>query len=41
MEARYEAREEQLLEECAVPPQVFDRVTPRLERLMTQGQRAL
>jgi SRSO17 transposase len=34
MEAKYEVRKEQLLEECAVAPQVFDRVMPRLERFM-------
>jgi SRSO17 transposase len=34
MEAEYEVRKEQLLEECAVAPQVFDRVMPRLERFM-------
>lgn len=34
MEEVFEARKEQLLEECAVAPQVFDRVMPRLERFM-------
>jgi SRSO17 transposase len=34
MEAKYEARKQELLEECAVAPQVFDRVLPRLERFM-------
>jgi len=34
MEAKYEARKEQLLDECTVAPQVFDRVMPRLERFM-------
>lgn len=34
MEARYEARRVQLMEECAVPPEIFDRVVPRLERFM-------
>jgi SRSO17 transposase len=34
MEADYEVRKEQLLDECAVAPQVFDRVMPRLERFM-------
>jgi SRSO17 transposase len=34
MEADYDVRKEQLLEECAVAPQVFDRVMPRLERFM-------
>ena len=34
MEAMYEVRKEQLLDECTVAPQVFDRVMPRLERFM-------
>lgn len=34
MEAKYEARRQELLEECAVAPQVIDRVLPRLERFM-------
>lgn len=34
MEAKYEVRKGQLLEECAVMPEVFDRVMPRLERFM-------
>lgn len=34
MEEKYEVRKEQLLEECAVAAQVFDRVMPRLERFM-------
>lgn len=34
MKEGFEARKEQLLEECAVAPQVFDRVMPRLERFM-------
>jgi SRSO17 transposase len=34
MEADYEVRKEQLLDECAVAPQVFNRVMPRLERFM-------
>ena len=34
MEARYEARKQELLEECTVAPQVFDRVMPRLEKFM-------
>ena len=34
MEAKYEVRKEQLLDECAVAPEVFDRVMPRLERFM-------
>ena len=34
MEAKYEARKQELLEECTVAPQVFDRVMPRLEQFM-------
>jgi len=34
MDARYEARKQELLEECDVAPQVFERVMPRLERFM-------
>ena len=34
MEEKYEVRREQLLDECEVAPQVFDRVMPRLERFM-------
>jgi SRSO17 transposase len=34
MEAKYEVRKEHLLDECAVAPQVFERVMPRLERFM-------
>jgi len=34
MEAKYEARKQELLEECTVAPQVIDRVLPRLERFM-------
>jgi SRSO17 transposase len=34
MDAKYEVRKQELLEECAVAPQVFDRVMPRLERFM-------
>ena len=34
MEAKYEQRKQELLEECTVAPQVFDRVMPRLERFM-------
>ncbi|MGH8018899.1 MAG: IS701 family transposase, partial [Opitutaceae bacterium] len=34
MDARYEARKQELLEECDVARQVFDRVMPRLERFM-------
>jgi SRSO17 transposase len=34
MEARYRERKQELLDECSVAPQVFDRVIPRLERFM-------
>ena len=34
MDAEFEARKQQLLDECTVPPQVFDQVMPRLERFM-------
>ena len=34
MEANYERRKQELLDECTVAPQVFDRVMPRLERFM-------
>ena len=34
MDANYEARKQELLDECAVAPQVFDRVMPRLEQFM-------
>ncbi len=34
MEARYETRKQELLDECTVAPQVFDRVMPRLEKFM-------
>ncbi len=34
MEAQYEARKQQLLDECMVAPQVFDQVMPRLEQFM-------
>ena len=34
MEAKYEARKQELLEECTVAPQIFERVMPRLERFM-------
>jgi len=34
MDAKYEARKRELLDECAVAPQVFDRVMPRLEQFM-------
>ena len=34
MEAKYEVRKQELLEECTVAPQVFDRVMPRLEKFM-------
>ena len=34
MEAKYEARKQELLEECTVAPQIFEKVMPRLERLI-------
>ena len=34
MEAKYEARKQELLEECKVASQVMDRVLSRLERFM-------
>jgi len=34
MEANYEQRKQELLDECTVAPQVFDHVMPRLERFM-------
>ena len=34
MEAKYEARKQELLGECVVAPQILDRVMPRLERFM-------
>ena len=34
MEARYEARKQELLDECKVSPQIFERVLPRLDRFM-------
>ena len=34
MEAKYEARKQELLEECSVALQIFQRVLPRLERFM-------
>ncbi len=34
MEAEYATRKQQLLEECHVPPQIFDQVMPRLEAFM-------
>ncbi len=34
MEARFEARKQELLDECTVAPQVFHRVMPRLESFM-------
>jgi len=34
MEANYEARKQELLDECTMAPQIFDRVLPRLERFM-------
>ncbi len=40
MEAKeFEARKEELVEECSVVPQVFDRVMRRLERFMEAVQR--
>jgi SRSO17 transposase len=34
MEARYELRKQQLLEECRVAPEIFQKVVPRLARFM-------
>ena len=34
MDVQFEARKQELLEECEVAPQVFERVMPRLERFM-------
>jgi SRSO17 transposase len=34
METEFETRKRELLEECSVAPQVFDRVMPRLEQFM-------
>ena len=34
MEAKYEVRKQELLDECSVAPEVFERVMPRLERFM-------
>ena len=34
MEAKFEKRKQELLEECKVAPQVLDRVVPRLEAFM-------
>jgi SRSO17 transposase len=34
MEARYQVRKKQLLEDCTVAPEVFQKVMPRLERFM-------
>lgn len=34
METEFEARKQELLDECRVAPQIFDRVMPRLERFM-------
>jgi SRSO17 transposase len=34
MEASFEDRKQELIDECSVAPQVFDRVMPRLERFM-------
>ena len=35
MDATYETRKQELLDECSVDPLVFERVMPRLERFMT------
>ena len=34
MEGKYEVRKQELLDECEVAPQIFERVLPRLERFM-------
>ena len=34
MEAEYETRKRELLEECTVASEIFERVLPRLERFM-------
>jgi SRSO17 transposase len=34
METEFEARKQELLDECTMAPQIFDRVMPRLERFM-------
>jgi SRSO17 transposase len=34
MEAQFEVRKQELLDECAVAPQIFEQVMPRLERFM-------
>ena len=34
MDAKFERRKQELLDECTVEPQVFARVMPRLERFM-------
>ncbi len=34
MDAKYETRKQELLDECTVAPQIFDRVMPRLEQFM-------
>ena len=34
MDAKYEARKQELLDECTVAPQIFERVLPRLVRYM-------
>ena len=34
MEAKYEARKRELMDECKLAPQVFERVMPRLEAFM-------
>ena len=35
MDAAFETRKQELLDECSLDPQVFDRVMPRLERFMS------
>lgn len=34
MEAKYQVRKEELLDECQMEPQVFENVLPRLEQFM-------
>ena len=34
MEAKYEERKQELLDECNVAPEVFEQVMPRLEKFM-------
>ncbi len=41
MDATFEQRKEELLDECKLAPQVFDRVMPRLERFMEPFIRTL